>query len=63
LISAWARSQGVKLGQVKVSEDSNEMTVAPTILRVLNLEERIVTLDALNFQKKIVAQVREQKAD
>jgi len=39
------------------------MTVAPTILRVLNLEERIVTLDALNFQKKIVAQVREQKAD
>lgn len=63
LVSAWARSRGVTLGQVKVSEDSNEMTAVPAVLRVLNLEECIVTVDALNCQKKIVAQIRDQRAD
>jgi predicted transposase YbfD/YdcC len=63
LVSAWARSQGVTLGQVKVSEDSNEMTAVPAILRALNVEDCVVTVDALNCQKKIVWQIREQKAD
>jgi predicted transposase YbfD/YdcC len=63
LVSAWAHSRGVMLGQVKVSEHSNEMTAVPAVLRALNLEECIVTLDALNCQKKIVAQIREQKAE
>jgi NAD(P)-dependent dehydrogenase (short-subunit alcohol dehydrogenase family) len=51
------------LGQVNVPDGSNEITAVPEILRRLNVEGCIVTVDALNCQETIAAQIREQKAD
>jgi predicted transposase YbfD/YdcC len=51
------------LGQVKVPDGSNEITGVTEIMRRSNVEGYIVTADALNCQKTIVAQIQEQKAD
>ena len=63
LVSAWASTQRLTLGQVKVAADSNEITAVPELLKVLALEGCIVTLDALNTQKETVAAIAEQAAD
>jgi predicted transposase YbfD/YdcC len=63
LVSAWARSQRLTLGQVKVAVDSNEITAVPELLKVIDIEGAVVTVDALNTQKEIAAQIRVQRAD
>jgi len=63
LVSAWARENRLTLGQVKVSEGSNEITAVPELLRRLALKGCVVTTDALNCQKEIAAEVRRQEAD
>jgi predicted transposase YbfD/YdcC len=63
LVSAWAQRNRLTLGQYKVAEDSNEITAVPELLRLLELKGCIVTVDALNTQKEIAAQIRAQEAD
>jgi predicted transposase YbfD/YdcC len=63
LVSAWAREQRLTLGQVKVSEGSNEIRAVPELLRALALRGCVVTTDALNCQKEIAAEVRRREAD
>jgi predicted transposase YbfD/YdcC len=63
MVSAWATANGVVLGQLKVPAKSNEMKVIPELLKVLDLTGCIVTLDALNCQTKIAAQIKAQNAD
>lgn len=63
LVSAWARSNRLMLGQLKVACDSNEITAVPPLLRLLELKGCIVTVDALNCQKEIALEIRQQEAD
>jgi predicted transposase YbfD/YdcC len=63
MVSAWACTQRLTLGQVKVDEASNEIPAIPQLLDQLELEGCIVTADALNRQKDIAAAVREREAD
>jgi predicted transposase YbfD/YdcC len=51
VVSAWARENGLVLGQVKVDEKSNEITAIPELLRNLELSGCIVTIDAMGTQK------------
>jgi len=63
LVSAWAREQRLTLGQMKVADDSNEITAVPELLKVIDIEGAVVTVDALNTQKETAATVRAKKAD
>ena len=63
LVSAWATRNRLTLGQVKVDEKSNEITAVPELLRLLYIKDCIVTVDALNTQKTIAQEIREQGAD
>lgn len=63
LVSAWALTNRLTLGQVKVTEGSNEITAVPELLRLLTIKGCIVTVDALNTQKDTVDEIREQEAD
>lgn len=63
MVSAWARKSGLVLAQRKVAKKSNEITAVPELLKVLELEGAIVTLDAMGCQTKIVNQIINQKAD
>lgn len=63
LVSAWATRNRLVLGQIKVDEKSNEITAVPELLRLLEIKGCIVTVDALNTQKDIAEEIREQGAD
>jgi predicted transposase YbfD/YdcC len=63
VVSAWAESNGLVLGQLKVADKSNEITALPELLRVLELSGCIVTLDAMGTQKKIAREIMEADAD
>jgi predicted transposase YbfD/YdcC len=63
VVSAWAESNGLVLGQWKVADKSNEITAVPELLRVLELSGCIVTVDAMGCQKKIAREIIESDAD
>jgi predicted transposase YbfD/YdcC len=63
VVSAWAESNGLVLGQLKVADKSNEITAVPELLRVLELSGCIVTLDAMGCQKKIAQEIIAADAD
>lgn len=63
VVSAWAESNGLVLGQLKVEDKSNEITAVPELLRALELAGCIVTLDAMGCQKKIAREIIEADAD
>jgi len=53
VVSAWAGQTGVTLGQVAVEAKSNEITALPQLLELLDLHDKIVTIDAMGCQKDI----------
>lgn len=63
VVSAWAESNGLVLGQLKVADKSNEITAVPELLRVLELSGCIVTTDAMGCQRKIAKEIIEADAD
>jgi predicted transposase YbfD/YdcC len=63
IVSAWAESNSLVLGQLKVADKSNEITALPELLRVLELSGCIVTVDAMGCQKKIAREIKEADAD
>jgi predicted transposase YbfD/YdcC len=63
LVSAWASANQLVLGQVKVEENSNEITAIPQLLQLLNLEGCLVTVDAISTQTQIARQIVEQGGD
>jgi len=63
MVSAWAKANGVCLGQIKTDAKSNEITALPQLLEMLELRGCIVTLDAMVCQREIAKQIHEQGAD
>ena len=63
MVSAWASTNGIVLGQRKVEAKSNEIIAIPELLRVLNVAGCIVTIDAIGCQKDIAQTIRDEKAD
>jgi predicted transposase YbfD/YdcC len=63
MVSAWACENRLVLGQVKVTEKSNEITAIPELLRALALTGCIVTIDAMGCQKHIAEQIIDGEAD
>lgn len=63
MVSAWAESNGLVLGQRKVDEKSNEITAIPRLLEMLALRGCIVTIDAMGCQTNIAEQIVAQEAD
>jgi predicted transposase YbfD/YdcC len=63
MVSAWANENNLVLGQVKVSEKSNEITAIPKLLEALSLHNTVVTIDAMGCQKEIAAAIVDKQAD
>lgn len=62
-VSAWCCEHQLVLGQKAVSEKSNEITAIPELLSLLDIENCIITLDAMGCQQAIAKQIIEAKAD
>lgn len=63
IVSAWCHANQMTLGQEKVHEKSNEITALPKLLNMLDLNGKIITLDAMGTQRAICAQIIEQGGD
>jgi predicted transposase YbfD/YdcC len=63
MVSAWARENGLVLGQKKVADKSNEITAIPELLRILEVSGCIVTIDAMGCQTEIASQIVAKGAD
>ncbi|MCP4696821.1 MAG: ISAs1 family transposase [Gammaproteobacteria bacterium] len=63
MVSAWAHTNRVVLGQIKTEEKSNEITAIPELLNLLNIRNSVVTIDAMGCQKAIAAQIIDQEGD
>jgi len=63
MVSAFAASQRLVLGQVKVAEKSNEIVAIPKLLDMLVVEGAIITIDAMGCQRAIAQKIIDKKAD
>jgi predicted transposase YbfD/YdcC len=63
LVSAWSVANHLTLGQVATDVKSNEITAIPELLKLLDLEGAVVTIDAMGCQKEIARQIVDQKGE
>jgi len=63
MVSAFAVRQRLVLGQVKVSEKSNEIVAIPRLLEMMVIEGAIVTIDAMGCQREIAKKIVDKKGD
>jgi predicted transposase YbfD/YdcC len=63
LVSAFATSSQLVLGQEAVEEKSNEITAIPALLERLDLEGALVSIDAMGCNPDIAQSILEAKAD
>lgn len=63
IISAWACSNELVLGQLKVEDKSNEITAIPELLDALAISGSIVSTDAMGCQKPIAEKIIDKQAD
>ncbi len=57
LVSAWAETERLVLGQLASAADSNEITAIPQLLELLELTDCTVTIDAIGCQTAIAEQI------
>jgi predicted transposase YbfD/YdcC len=62
-VSVWAGEYGLSLGQVACAEKSNEITAIPELLRLVDIDGAIITIDAMGTQKAIAEEIIAGGAD
>lgn len=63
MISAYASANHLVLGQMKTEQKSNEITALPHLIKLLDLREALVTIDAMGCQKSIAEAILAQGGD
>ena len=63
LVNAWASEQRLVLAQHKVHERTNEITAIPHLIKVLELNGCLVTIDAMGTQTDIAQLLHSKGAD
>ena len=63
VVSAWAGQTGLTLGQVAVDTKANEITALPELLKLLDLRDKIVTIDAIGCQTELAQAIVEGGGD
>ncbi len=61
ILNVWVNENSICVGQQKVEDKSNEITAIPRVLDSLDIEDAVVTIDAMGTQTKIAAQIRDKK--
>ena len=57
IVSAFIGEIGLSIGEVKVDDKSNEITVIPELLDLLDIEGATITIDAIGTQEDIVNKI------
>lgn len=62
-VTIYASEFGLTMGQVATEEKSNEITAIPEVLKLVDIEGAIITIDAMGTQTAIAKQIVDGKAD
>ena len=63
ILTAFDTDNELVLGQLPVDEKTNEITVMPDLIDLLDLKDTVITADALNCQVSIVDKIVEKKGN
>lgn len=63
MLSALATEYGLTLAQIKTEDKSNEITVIPKLIDMINIEDTVVSMDAMGTQKVIAEKIIDKKGD
>lgn len=63
ILNAWDATENRFLGQISIDSKTNEITAAPELLKSLNLQGAVVTVDALMAQREIATTIVRQQGD
>ena len=65
IVSGYLADTGISIGQVKVDDKSNEITAIPDLIKLLDIEGKIITIDAIGTQEDICNLItsKEKKGD
>ncbi len=61
VVSAWVEENGLVLGQVAAEGKGHELAQISGLLRLLELKNALVTIDAAGCQKEIINIIRDEK--
>ena len=62
-VSVWASDFGLSLAQVATDQKSNEITAIPELLKLVDIQGAIITIDAMGTQTAIAKQIIDGKGD
>ena len=63
MVNVWSTELGMCIGQQKVAEKTNEIKAIPELLKMLELEGCLVSIDAAGTQVKIADAIIKKKGD
>jgi len=63
MVSAWCNANEMVLGQLAADEKSNEITAIPRLLKLIDIDGAVVTIDAMGCQKEIAKTIVENGGD
>jgi len=63
IVTAWLSNHEISLGQVTVEEKSNEIIAIPLLLDEIDIQDTLITIDAIGCQRKICEKILEKKGD
>jgi predicted transposase YbfD/YdcC len=62
-VHAWSVENGICLGQMACGDKTNEITVIPQLLDLLDIKGSIITIDAMGTQRSIAEKIIEKGGD
>jgi predicted transposase YbfD/YdcC len=63
VLSAWVNEHRLCIGQKRVNDKSNEIRAIPDLIEELDVEEAIISIDAIGCQTQIAEKIKGAKAD
>ena len=63
IVSVWAEAERVCLAQSQIADKTNAIKAIPDLLQPLDMEDAIISIDAIGCQKDITRQIVEQQAN
>ena len=63
IVSAFLSDIKLSIGQIKVDDKSNEITAIPKLLELLDIKDKIITIDAMGTQEHIANKIVSSKGN
>lgn len=62
-LNAWDATENKLVGQLSIDSKTNEISAAPELLKMMHLENTIITVDAIMTQKEVAKIIKENTGD